>query len=86
MVSKIAPSFITTIVIKNFANPGSGMFLRKLGNNRSKIGARGLRKAPLPLFHFPYYPYTNSKDKNLCISPNNKRVFCFVAQKICFIF
>ncbi len=42
---------------------------------------------PIPLlFRFPYYPYTNSKDKNLCISQTIRGFFCFIVQKIGFIF
>ncbi len=32
--------YLTTI-IENLANLGLGMFLRKVGNDRSKIGAKG---------------------------------------------
>ncbi|RLB10850.1 MAG: hypothetical protein DRG39_05430 [Deltaproteobacteria bacterium] len=45
----------------------------------------GLRKTLLPLFRFPCYSYIiYSKDKNLCIRPNNRVFFCFVGQKIYF--
>ncbi len=58
MVSQIAPYLTTTIVIENLANPGLGMFfyVNSVINNRSEIGARGLKKPFCPDTAFPIIP------------------------------